>query len=106
MINFLYFILDEILLGVYIVSACGLDSIPADLGVVFLQQEFEGTLNSVVSYLEFWEEDNKGSPGPLVNYGTWQSIVHGISHWGDLIELRKKLYPKKLPTFEPKLKHK
>lgn len=28
--------------GIYIVSACGLDSIPADLGVVFLEQNFNG----------------------------------------------------------------
>lgn len=92
--------------GVYIVSACGLDSIPADLGVVFLQQEFEGTLNSVVTYIELWEEDNASSPGSAVNYGTWHSAVMGVSRWGDLVELRKKLFPKKLPKLEPKLKHK
>lgn len=28
--------------GVYIISTCGFDSIPADLGVVFLQQKFDG----------------------------------------------------------------
>lgn len=28
--------------GVYIASACGFDSIPTDLGVVFLQEKFEG----------------------------------------------------------------
>lgn len=28
--------------GIYIVSACGFDSIPADLGVVYLQKQFEG----------------------------------------------------------------
>lgn len=30
--------------GVYIVSACGFDSIPNDLGVVFLQQNFDGQI--------------------------------------------------------------
>lgn len=28
--------------GVYIVSACGFDSVPADLGVVYALQKFEG----------------------------------------------------------------
>lgn len=28
--------------GVYIVSACGFDSIPTDLGIVFLQKKFSG----------------------------------------------------------------
>jgi short subunit dehydrogenase-like uncharacterized protein len=28
--------------GVYIISSCGFDSIPADLGVVFLRNTFEG----------------------------------------------------------------
>lgn len=32
--------------GVYIISACGYDSIPNDMGTVFLQQQFGGnTLN-------------------------------------------------------------
>lgn len=28
--------------GIYIVSACGFDSIPSDLGLVFLQNQFKG----------------------------------------------------------------
>lgn len=30
--------------GVYIIGACGFDSIPADLGVIFLQNKFEGEI--------------------------------------------------------------
>ena len=30
--------------GLYVVGACGYDSIPADCGVVYLQQKFEGLL--------------------------------------------------------------
>ncbi|KAG8238949.1 hypothetical protein J437_LFUL018699 [Ladona fulva] len=37
--------------GIYIVSACGFDSIPADLGVVFFSQKFGGEVNSVETYL-------------------------------------------------------
>ena len=30
--------------GVYIVGACGFDSLPADCGVVYLQQKFQGLI--------------------------------------------------------------
>nr|CAH7736386.1 unnamed protein product [Callosobruchus chinensis] len=89
--------------GVYVVSACGLDSIPTDLGVVFLEQNFKGTLNSVVTYIEAWEEGDP-TPGPSVNYGTWESAVYGLAHWNELKDIRRKLYPNRLPSFEPKLK--
>lgn len=30
--------------GVYIISACGFDSIPADMGLVFLKNNFKGVV--------------------------------------------------------------
>ncbi|KAF7286971.1 hypothetical protein GWI33_002816 [Rhynchophorus ferrugineus] len=90
--------------GVYAISACGFDSIPSDLGIVFLQQSFSGTLNSVETYLKCGTTDNvKGS---LINYGTWQSLVHSIENRKNLKQLRQKLYEKikKPPTFQPKQK--
>ena len=50
--------------GIYIVSACGFDSIPADMGVVFLQDKFEGTLNSVETYLHSYTCLLYTSPSP------------------------------------------
>lgn len=88
--------------GIYIVSSCGFDSIPADLGVVFLQKNFEGTLNSVESYLVGGEEPPK-TPGSTGNYATWESAIHGLAHAGELSALRRKLYPTRLPNFVPKL---
>lgn len=35
----------------YVVGACGFDSIPADMGTVFLEQKFDGQINSVETYL-------------------------------------------------------
>lgn len=87
--------------GIYIVSACGMDSIPADLGVVFLQQEFGGTLNSVNTYMTF--EAEKKVSGSVINYGTWESAVYGVGNAGALRDLRRKLFPKRLPSFKPKL---
>ncbi|CAL1685659.1 unnamed protein product [Lasius platythorax] len=90
--------------GVYIVSACGFDSIPADLGIIFTQQKFGGEINSIETYLKVWTVGNvKGS---VLNYGTWESAVYGLAHENELRELRTKLYPTKLPKFTPKLKSK
>ncbi|VDN32881.1 unnamed protein product [Cylicostephanus goldi] len=38
--------------GVYIVGACGWDSIPCDLGVAFLKEKFNGDLNHVESFVQ------------------------------------------------------
>ena len=38
--------------NVYVVGACGFDSIPADMGTVFLENEFNGQVNSVETYLD------------------------------------------------------
>ncbi|VDM67672.1 unnamed protein product [Strongylus vulgaris] len=38
--------------GVYIVGACGWDSIPCDLGVNFLKEKFEGDLNHVETFVQ------------------------------------------------------
>lgn len=49
---------DAVKKGIYAISACGFDSIPSDLGIVFLQQNFSGTLNSVETYLKCGTSDN------------------------------------------------
>ncbi|KAG5862429.1 Saccharopine dehydrogenase-like oxidoreductase, partial [Gonioctena quinquepunctata] len=90
--------------GVYVISACGFDSIPSDLGVIFMQNNFEGTLNSVETYLEFWEEKELG--GSAINIGTWKSAVNGFAHRDELKNTRKKLFHQRLPSFYPKLKNK
>ncbi|KAK0174304.1 hypothetical protein PV327_010975 [Microctonus hyperodae] len=87
--------------GVYVISACGFDSIPCDLGIIFTQQKFKGEINSVETYLNFWTKHNKRSA--VIHYGTWESAVHGLNHDDELRDLRTKLFPNKLPNFEPKL---
>ncbi|CAB3227477.1 unnamed protein product [Arctia plantaginis] len=92
--------------GVFVISACGWDSIPNDMGVVFLQQNFAGTLNSVRSYLRTYvppEVMAKAEGRGLVNYGTWESLVYSVHHSNELRPLRKQLYPEALPHFKPKL---
>jgi len=89
--------------GIYVVSACGFDCIPSDLGIIFTQQKFGGEVNAIKIYLKLWSTatDNKGS---LLNYATWESAIYSLAHANELRELREKLYPTKLPDFTPKLK--
>nr|CAD7266755.1 unnamed protein product [Timema shepardi] len=88
--------------GVYVVSACGFDSVPADLGTIFLVDKFKGDVNSVETYLQ--SSSKSEHKGPSIHYGTWESAVYGLAHAGELRPLREKLYPKRLPQMLPKLK--
>lgn len=89
--------------GVYIVSACGFDSIPADLGVIFLEKNFDGVINSLETYLE--SQVKSGSyGGASLHYGTWESAVYGLAHADELRDIRLKLNKGPLPKFQPKLK--
>lgn len=87
--------------GSYIVSACGFDSIPADMGVVYLERRFEGTVNSVEQYLT---TNSPKTSGAMLHYGTWASAVYGVAHWSELKEMRKKLFKDPLPSFKPRLR--
>ncbi|XP_019695990.1 saccharopine dehydrogenase-like oxidoreductase [Harpegnathos saltator] len=90
--------------GVYIVPACGWESVPSEMGIIFIQKKFGGEVNSIEIYAQAYAEAKNKSP--LVNYGTWESLVYSITHWNELKNLRAKLYPDKLPEFTPKLKSK
>lgn len=86
--------------GVYIVSACGFDSIPADLGLVFLENHFDGEVHSVESYMTF-EADGPTS-GTRIHYGTWETAVYGLAHAKELSGIRKKLFKEQLPYSKPR----
>lgn len=90
--------------GVYVVSACGFDSIPADMGTVFFEQNFDGTVNSIETYLASWIKGGL-TGGALVHYGTWESAVYGLAHANELRGLRSKLFKERLPALEPKQKN-
>jgi len=88
--------------GVYVVGACGFDSIPADMGQVCVRNAMQGDVNSVETYLKVIIPD---LPGAAINFGTWQSAIHGFAHAKELGSLRKQLYPERMPSTKPKLKH-
>lgn len=92
--------------GVYVISACGFDSIPADMGTVFVEKNFDGVVNSVETFLVSGAK-SAGISGRRagLNTGTWQSAVYGLAHSNELSGIRKQLYPQRLPKFFPILKH-
>jgi len=87
--------------GVYVVGACGFDSIPADMGQMCVREAMKGDVNSVETYLKVIVPD---LPGAAINFATWQSAIHGFAHAQELKGLRKQLYPDRMPSVRPKLK--
>lgn len=79
--------------SVYVVQACGFDSIPAEMGIIFTKQQFKGKLDFIESYLDF----NAGPDGLVVNDGTWRSLVLSLSERSSLREVRKMIYPQEIP---------
>ncbi|XP_068218010.1 saccharopine dehydrogenase-like oxidoreductase [Palaemon carinicauda] len=86
--------------NLYIVGACGFDSIPADLGTLFLQENFPGDLNSVEMVVGF-DDSSVGSSS--INFTTLECAVLGLAHSKELRAIRKELFPTSLPkpAFRP-----
>ncbi|CAI2354978.1 unnamed protein product [Caenorhabditis sp. 36 PRJEB53466] len=80
--------------GVYVVSACGWDCIPADLGVHFLKKNFGGDLNHVESFVQMIS----GPSGYCVNAATYQTLILGLSNQKNdqLGEVRKAIMPERI----------
>lgn len=77
--------------GSLVVSACGFDSIPAEIGVIFNSRQWVGdaVVNSVEAYL------NLESGMKIVgNFGTFESAVLGIASVESLVRLRKSRPPR------------
>ena len=63
--------------GVYVIGACGFDSIPADMGQVCVKKHMGGDVNSIETYLKVIVPD---LPGAAINFATWQvGWLHNFS---------------------------
>nr|XP_053650130.1 saccharopine dehydrogenase-like oxidoreductase [Cherax quadricarinatus] len=80
--------------GVHVVGSCGFDSIPADLGTLYLQDIFPGDVNSVEAVVSL-DDTSVGSAS--INYTTLECAVLGLIHSKDLKKLRQELYTTPLP---------
>ena len=87
--------------GIAIISACGFDSVPADLGVLFTQSSFPS--NYVPSSIESFIEITSGKNGLPTHATTYECIILGISSQEELSEVRRKISYPKLKTTGPKL---
>ncbi|KAI0226194.1 Saccharopine dehydrogenase-like oxidoreductase [Lamellibrachia satsuma] len=79
--------------GIYIIGACGWDSIPADMGVIYTKNQFKGRL----CYLENYTAFRNGPHGSTTNSGTWRSAVHSFSFASELKRLRSSMPAITLP---------
>ncbi|XP_076046939.1 saccharopine dehydrogenase-like oxidoreductase isoform X2 [Oratosquilla oratoria] len=78
--------------GVHIVGACGYDSIPVEMGINHMIQNFEGEINSVENCVIF-----RGSGAPI-HTGTMESAALAISNADVVREIRRRLLPLRLPS--------
>ncbi|CAD6192367.1 unnamed protein product [Caenorhabditis auriculariae] len=79
--------------GVYIVSCCAFDSIPADLGVNFLKKNFGGDLNHVEAFMQIIP----GPDGYALNDGTYQTIVGSMGEYATkMLSSGSKLMPRRI----------
>jgi short subunit dehydrogenase-like uncharacterized protein len=79
--------------GVYIVGACGFDSIPIEMGMRYLRQHMPGDVNSVETFAEMKD----GPQGSTINFGTFHSMIYGVAHAKELKPIRRALFPQRLP---------
>ncbi|KAK3859036.1 hypothetical protein Pcinc_034811 [Petrolisthes cinctipes] len=83
--------------GVYIVGACGYDSIPAEMGLVHMIKNFKGELNSALMYVRV-----KSASRAVIHTGTMESAALSIANGAEIVTIRRKLFPERLP--KPKYK--
>ncbi|KAG2177227.1 hypothetical protein INT43_007884 [Umbelopsis isabellina] len=74
--------------GVTIVPACGFDSVPTDMGVLWTKSLF-AEKNYTPSQIEMFFKLNVGPSGVRGNYATYESAVHGVGSQDLLKEIRK-----------------
>lgn len=87
--------------GIYIVGATGWDSIPADVGLSWTKQKFNGDLNHADIIVKTIVHDRKS-----LNYGTWHSAIYGYAYAHELKDLRKKLFQSNEHLKQPQIKPK
>ncbi|XP_067643151.1 saccharopine dehydrogenase-like oxidoreductase isoform X2 [Eurosta solidaginis] len=80
--------------GVYIIMGCGLQSLPADVGVNYMASHFNGTINSIHAYVEFWTK-NPWVVGSVANKNVWASFVVGNRN---MKKFRRRMFPKLEPV--------
>ena len=73
--------------GIYIISACGFESIPVEMGIVFLEKEFSGVVNTVETYLRSYPKKgiSLSTNYSQIHYGTWASTIEVLGEFKQLL---------------------
>lgn len=87
--------------NVAIVSACGFDSVPADLGVQFTSNAFPASYQP--SSIESFIEVQCGPQGSTIHATTYECIILGVASLEKTKQVRKAINYPKLPYSDPKL---
>ncbi|XP_005100947.1 saccharopine dehydrogenase-like oxidoreductase [Aplysia californica] len=83
--------------GVFIIGAAAFDSVPADMGVLHMRQQFgEGELTNVEAVLN----TQHGPEGGALNTGTMESAMCAIANASEVEKLRRSLFPEPLPKLD------
>ncbi|KAL9896584.1 saccharopine dehydrogenase-like oxidoreductase [Glossina fuscipes fuscipes] len=89
--------------GVYIVYACGLESVPAELGVLFAEEHFGGIINSIELYMDVKQTQSDSNARQIFHTGTWNSLIYSFKYACEILKLERQLNKEKLPPTKPKL---
>jgi len=81
---------------VYVISACGYDSIPSELGVQFLREHCPAgdRLKTIDMFIK------PGGPAGTINHGTWDSAVGIFSQQKETKEVRRELFRDRVPRID------
>ncbi|GMS94809.1 hypothetical protein PENTCL1PPCAC_16984, partial [Pristionchus entomophagus] len=81
--------------GVYVVGACGWDSIPCDLGTDLLKRNFDGTLG----YVEAFVKNNFEASGYSYSSTSYYTLMDSLSSTEEdnLGQMRRSIMPDRLP---------
>ncbi|XP_045464642.1 saccharopine dehydrogenase-like oxidoreductase [Harmonia axyridis] len=88
--------------GIYVVCACGIDSVTYDLGLLHIQKKFKGTVNSVETYMKT-DRNNPNIPEPSCSVSTWNSLIDLLVNKHELKALQAKIFNKNMPKLKPTL---
>ncbi|KAI6243333.1 Sacchrp-dh-NADP domain-containing protein [Aphelenchoides fujianensis] len=83
--------------GSIVISSCAFDSIPADLGVQFLRQQFPGTVAYAECFVKF-----DIPRGYSFNFGTLETVLRVVERGDRVDEFRAQLMPE--PIEQPLVK--
>ncbi|XP_054740385.1 saccharopine dehydrogenase-like oxidoreductase [Anastrepha obliqua] len=88
----------------FVISACGFNSVAAEMGVVYAERNFPGTVNSIETYWENTVDFKDQHSKALLHTGTWQSAIQIISNAKELLAIKNQMKPKDYPDLKPVLR--